>query len=194
MKNKKKYIKPTVKEKTLDIASFGNYSRFNDSLYGIENYNLLAYTSCSSCVLPGSQVLIEGMTTKSIEKLLEGDYILSYDVSRESLTRNRISKKIHHKDNKYGYYLINKTLKITNNHLIWVNNHAWRRVEALKIGDTVFSPEGKLIEVISLQKVLEVSDVYNLALEYTNHNYFCDNILIHNGDSSDLLAGTGNKE
>ena len=97
----------------------------------------------------------------------------------------KVTKVYHHSPEEAPpyYLIINGKLRVTPNHLLFVNNE-WLPAEEIKLGDKLYGVDGKTITVMSVQKVFSRCYTYNLEVE-TYHNYFADDILVHNGKHQD---------
>jgi hypothetical protein len=74
-------------------------------------------------------------------------------------------------------------LQATYNHIQPARvNGVWRmiRIENLAVGDALYSYDGKLINVTSVEVITEPTTVYKLTLSDESHTYFANNILTHN--------------
>lgn len=133
------------------------------------------------CFLAGTQILLADGSYKRIEDVKQGDVVTSYNLKTRASEKEKVDTLIIHPNFVEKYLLINAVLKVTTNHPIWVNNeHAWINAGSLKIGDKLLNPDGKEIIVQTISEIVETKTVYNLHLLGENHNYFADDILVHN--------------
>jgi hypothetical protein len=177
---KKKFITPKI-TKTKIKVNFFLTDRRSDSRDQYEDFMNLAWsnTCTDTCFIQGTQVLMSDGSTQPIESIKLNENVRSYNVIGEKFSQNKVSKVIERVYPK-GYILINKTLKETPNHLIWVNDTEWKRAEDIQIGDKLISPNSEHIEVKSIKLVKGIYTVYNIHLDGNEHNYFADNVLVHN--------------
>lgn len=119
-------------------------------------------------------------TTKDIKDIKSGDRVMSYDFARSRLVPNMVVEAYIHPDNP-GYLRINDQLEVTGNHRLWVNDAKWARADELKVGDSLLGQNNENVIVESIESVTQSGTVYNLHLAGSNHNYFADGILAHNG-------------
>jgi hypothetical protein len=75
--------------------------------------------------------------------------------------------------------LANKLIETTPDHPFYVQSKVWIEEGKLNINDKLFDEEHKLISIVSLKTVDEISPVYNLEIE-DNHTYFAYGVLVHN--------------
>jgi uncharacterized protein YfaS (alpha-2-macroglobulin family) len=97
---------------------------------------------------------------------------------------------IHH-TSAPGYLIINRTLKVTDNHLLFINGR-WQVARALQIGDELSGSDGSPYKVTSLEYLRGMVDVYNLTTDIY-HTFFADGVYVHNekgGEARDNFADT----
>jgi hypothetical protein len=85
---------------------------------------------------------------------------------------------------------VHKTIKVNDGLLQATYNHiqlarvngVWKmiRIENLKVGDVLYDYDGNLIDVTSVEVIIEPTTVYKLTLSDISHTYFANNILTHN--------------
>ena len=150
----------------------------------------------SPCFIAGTKIQMENGTTKNIEDVVIGDSILSFDFksneAKVSKVLNVFSKKI---DKIVVYEFDNGgTLKSTTDHPIFVNGKGWSSydnllsntlytigepVQKIEIGDSV-KLMNKNVILDKITVVNEETKVYNLSEVEINHNYFANDVLVHN--------------
>lgn len=187
MKNKDKYKAPKIVKTKFKINFFYSDSRYLDSLNMLQTSNLLSASSSSvdTCFMPDTKVLMENGKTKQIQEIKVKDIVVSYNLVGNVATKNSVESIIV-KTYIDGYLEINNLLKITLNHKVWVNNTDWIEARDVKVGDTFLNSNGENIQVETIQHVKGTYTVYNLHLNGTEHNFFAENILVHNGvDTAD---------
>ena len=144
-----------------------------------------SFTTASTCFLAGTKILMADGSYKNIEDVKVGDIVKAYDIQNGRLVDAKVSYVYHHpKEAAPEYYIvINGVLKVTPNHPIYVNGK-WLPAEEIRIGDKLQGVNGEEIKVTSIQKVFRKEATYNLEIEIY-HNYFADNILVHNKSDDD---------
>lgn len=178
----RKYKKPSIHKRAVKINLFSTPSRYSRSFDGEVYFNsVLLASCCPACILAGTKILLSSFKEKNIENIELGDIVLSYNTLTKGTEKNKVTKLLVHTDAGKEFIILNKTLRITPNHRLWVNNTIWKRVDELTIGDQIIGAQTKLVQITSLEwKRGNHRKVYNLHLEGSAHNYFADNVLIHN--------------
>lgn len=149
--------------------------------YGQSAYYGYGQSYYSSCFAPGTQVLMADGSHKNIEDVQSGDMVQSYNVTTGAASSEKVAKLLKHPNIPGGYLVINDTLKVTGNHLVWsYDRQMWVRAETLEVGDKLMAPDGSAIVITSISSVAGANTVYNLSLQGPNHNYFAENTLVHN--------------
>ena len=85
------------------------------------------------------------------------------------------------------YRIINKKLKISFDHIIFVlrdNVYTWDYVKSLKIGDKLLTEDLLFEEIQSIEDKKEEKQFYSLNLSGF-YNYFCEGYLLHNAGLCD---------
>jgi intein/homing endonuclease len=148
------------------------------------------------CFVAGTQILLEDGTTKNIEDVVIGENIVSFDLknheSKISKVLNIFSKKV---EKIVEYEFLNGgKLKATLDHPIFVIDKGWcsysselsnslynldTPIKTIEIGDIVklYESEDKIVKIDIIE---ESTTVYNLSEIKTFHNYFANNVLVHN--------------
>ncbi|MDD5005099.1 MAG: polymorphic toxin-type HINT domain-containing protein [Candidatus Omnitrophica bacterium] len=120
-----------------------------------------------------------------ISKLKAKDTVWGYDLKNKKKIEVSV-KKIFSKDAE-GYYTLNKTLNVTQEHPFYTQR-GWIKVKDLNIGDKLFTLDGwiTLTSKVSIpKKVL----VYNMSVDKTS-NYFAEGILVHNKQTGAVTGGS----
>lgn len=133
------------------------------------------------CFLAKTKVKMTDGTYKEIQDIKPGDIVYSYNLKSKELVEAKVTKLLVHQNYPDGYLVLNGKLKVTGNHRMWLTNKSsWEKADTLKVGDTLLNPTGKEILISSIKKVEGKNTVYNLHLKGDEHNYFTENILVHN--------------
>lgn len=186
-RHKKDYKTPNIKIKKIKLSLFlTNKSFFHNDTDGQLETLLLAFNSSIVCFLKGTSVSMANGNTKRIEEIKEGDKVVGYNTDNNSLKEDEVLQLTSH-PRTGGYLIINKTLKVTPNHMFWLNKSSWEEANKIKIGDILIDSSGKDLTVETVDQVEDSGDtyfVYNLHLKGDNHNYFAEDMLVHNAGST----------
>jgi len=156
--------------------SQGTYYRYAQGTY----YRQASYYT-SACFTGKTKVAMANGSFKEIRDIKAGDIVVSYNLKTGKKTYETVTKLIIHPDTAGGYLVINGTLEITPNHLVWSpSKNNWVAISDLKIGDSLLNSSGITIRINSIDKVNGVNTVYNLSLLGPNHNFFTEDFLVHN--------------
>ena len=113
---------------------------------------------------------------KTIENIKVGDILLSYDIKNKFLTQAKVIKTEQHEGKEY--IVINDTLKLTPEHLVFVNGKFISAGQA-KIGDILINEYGKEEKVKTIKTIKDNVKTYDLQLD-KYHVFFAGNCLVHN--------------
>lgn len=138
------------------------------------------WTAGGQCFLGGTKVSMADGSYKNIEDVKIGDFVKVYDENTGTIVSNKVTKVFHHeaKEMDGSYLIINHKLRVTPNHLIFVNGE-WKSAGKIEIGDTLMDINKNTILVNSIERIYGKVPTFNLEVE-NHHNYFADNILVHN--------------
>jgi intein/homing endonuclease len=178
-KRKKPYTSPRLAKKKVEINLFWKESRFFDSLIGGEGQFLAQCSLPCGCFLTGTKVTLSNKKKKKIEAVKPFDKILSYDTDTKTFAENEVKKLFIHPEEE-TFYILNKTLRVTGNHRVWTNNIQWKRVDELRIGDSLLTSRVEPFIIESMERIKEKVTVYNLQLDNSPHSFFAENLLVHN--------------
>ncbi len=175
-----RYQKPKIKAKKIKQSFFLTNRRFFDSLDALLVPQVFA-SGPGHCFLPGTKILMGDHSYKEIQDVKVGETVITYDLKTKSYTEEKVTKLFVHPFTGTGYLFINNLLKATGNHPLWINNRSsWQPAKALKVGDTLLDKDGNTVKINSIKQSNGIHTVYNLETEGINHNYFAENLLVHN--------------
>jgi len=122
--------------------------------------------SSASCFLPGTKITMADGTIKEIQNLKVGDYVRSWYKSIGKDLPARVTKVYTHTPTEMtDYYLIiNKKLRVTPNHPIYINGK-WTVAGDAEIGNYQLGSNGKLNLVTSVDKVIQKVTTYDIEIE-----------------------------
>lgn len=152
--------------------------RYNNTAtaHSLENI-VVNNAEMGGCFLPGTQILMADGSTKSIEEVKSGDYILT---KSGASTRDLVKAKVTgtHQTKEDGYLTINTTLRVTPSHILFVNG-TWKTAAEITLGDVLSDKSGTPVVVEQLEWQAGEFDVYNLTVD-KYHTYIADGFWVHN--------------
>ncbi len=129
------------------------------------------------CFTAGTEIKLADGSTKPIEKIKDGDQILT----RQSDNRSKLVKAEvtdTHQVEVSGYFVINQQLKVTGEHRVFANGY-FKRVDHLQSGDKLLNAQGEEVEVESVEWVQDQAKVYNFSVA-NQQTYFANGYYVHN--------------
>jgi len=156
----------------------------------------------NGCLLPDVTVTMEDGTRKAVRDIILGDklrtraykgmpqgedsnwrdYTLPLgtesEVTTVTVTGIRLSSFADH-------FVINKTLKITEQHEIWAGRDGkWRWMDArdILVNDVLLNESGREIPITTIKHVIGNSPVYDIDVEEVD-TYFAGGFLVHNAET-----------
>jgi len=144
------------------------------------------------CFLPESQILKADGTELPIGAVHLGDELLAFS-SEGRMVRTKVREIIRHEVQEHILLKTDRALlRVTAEHPFYVGKGTYKTVEALKEGDVVFGWDGQWLSeqrIISLQKIHEKVQVYNLQTDHPN-TFFAGGIAVHNKGGGCFPPGT----
>ena len=146
------------------------------------------------CFLPDSRILRPDGTESPISILRPGDELLAFKPGGR-MVQTKVREVLRLEVDEYFLLKTDRvTLRVTAEHPFYVGQGTFKTVEALKEGDTVFTWDGQWLteqRIVSLQKVHERVEVFNLQTDYPN-TFFAGQLAVHNkgGGGGCFPAGT----
>ena len=166
-------------DETRDIFDTFWRERYDDTNESHSLEGIMVYTAETGggCFAKGTKVLMANGKLKPIEDIEKGEYVLTKESENSSkLVKAKVVSTYKAKDPVY--MIINKDLRITADHILWVNN-SWKSAGSIQIGDKLINSEGSEVKVDSIEWLSGDFEVYNLGVE-KYHSYFANNIWVHN--------------
>lgn len=127
------------------------------------------------CFIAGTKVL-SGNEHKNIEDLQVGDFVRAYDTGAKEFVDVSIK---HLFKRKVSTYLSINGIGATVEHPFFANGE-WVEAGNLKLGDVLFSEEGKEVIVTEIKTIHKAATVHNIETAIEPHNYFAGGVLVHN--------------
>lgn len=162
-----------------NIFKFFWFDRYESAMEGhsLEHINVYAAERGGGCFVAGTQILMADGSLKDIEKVKVGDHVRTRKSEQDDTL---VSAKVTdtHQIEEAGYLIINHTLKVTPNHILWVND-TWKSASEIQVDDRMVAATGEDILVESVEWFAQKVQVYNLTVE-NYHTYFADGFWVHN--------------
>ena len=121
---------------------------------------------------------------KKISDIVRGDKVKVYNTEDETFSFSNVVNIWKHTSEHY--YLLNGETKVTEMHPYYVEG-AWIMVKDLKEGDKLLNKSGDTVPIESIERIEEDLLVYNMEVE-GQHNYFANDILVHNGKGGTYIG------
>lgn len=141
------------------------------------------------CFAGGTLIAMSDGTTRPIERVAVGDWVLAYDAEREQVVAAPVVRTFVHPvhERSASIVRINGDLRATTNHPFYANGR-WVPADQLNVGDALIQlsadREASLAasipaSVLSLSMERERETTFNLEVA-TYHTYFAGGFLVHN--------------
>lgn len=129
------------------------------------------------CFAEDTDILMADGSQRKIKDIKVGDEVLTKEsIKSSTLVSAKVTQVYEHKVS--GVILINGSLKVTPEHIVFANNN-WIRADRLNIGDNFINSKGEQVEITSIEWVKGEQKVYNLTVD-KYHTYFANNFYVHN--------------
>lgn len=128
------------------------------------------------CFAQGTSVLMSDGKVKNIEDVKVGDYVLTRSEGNDKPVKAKVLNT--HATEADGYLILNSNLKVTANHIMWVNG-GWKEAGSIQSGDVLTDNQGKKVYIESIEWQRGKFQVYNLEVE-KYHTYFAGGVWVHN--------------
>ena len=148
----------------------------------------------NKCFPPGTLVLMADGTTRAIERICQGDLVLSMDPERrEPPSPRRVGATfkdwtqclVHVELGGRGALTSARDLVATRWHPIWTKNRKWQYAVNLRAGDSLVDDQRADVPVLGVRQQWKPSDTYNFCVPGL-HTYFVviggKPVLVHNAD------------
>jgi len=153
-------------------------------------------THNAPCFVAGTMITLADGSIKKIEDVVSGDIVSTFDLVLGIKTENVVNAVLSKTINEIVEYKFDngEVLKCTFDHPIYVENKGWASfdsnlsnksysleslVTTIEIGDSVKLFNG-LTKIVNISTHNEETIVYNLQDIENNHNFFANNVLVHN--------------
>lgn len=148
------------------------------------------------CFVTGTEITLDNGDVKNIEDITVGDEVSTYDFKTNTITHNKVNNVFSKVVKTIVKYTFDneETLSCTIDHPIYVEDKGWcsynsqvsnslykleTSVNKIEIGDNVRTLYGTKI-ITDINVIHEDTTVYNLQDIEINHNFYANQILVHN--------------
>ncbi|MFH1235693.1 MAG: Ig-like domain-containing protein [Parcubacteria group bacterium] len=129
------------------------------------------------CFAGDTEVLMSDGTAIPISEVRIGDEVLTYtSLGDMTLVPARVMNTLEH--NVDEYLVINGSLTVTPEHIIWLNDR-WQPIGNARVGDRVVNAQGTTVQITSITRRHDLLTVYNLHVEGP-HTFFANGVYVHN--------------
>ena len=161
-------------------------------------------THNAPCFVAGTKIKMSDGTIKNIEDVVSGDIVSTFDLKENEIVSNVVGSISSKKVNIVVNYLFEngENVKCTIDHPLYVVDKGWSsfsndlsnalytlesEISKIEIGDVVKLYNGDT-KITSIEVERDEVLVYNLQDIQNNHNFFANNVLVHN--RACFIAGT----
>ena len=135
------------------------------------------------CFVAGTKIKMANGTEKNIEDVKVGDEILTYNEETKENEIGVVGDLKQHEVNKIVKVVFNSdthSIVTTPEHPFFIVGKNWSEIKNAVIGDECIDSEGNTHKINVLDDREETHIVYNLLSVAPNHNFYANNILVHN--------------
>jgi hypothetical protein len=162
-------------------------------VYVATESNVLVHNS--PCFVAGTKIKLANSTEKNIEDVVIGDVIKTYNHRTNQVENNNVLHVIDRDDQETVLYTLSngKTLEATLDHPICVKEKGYSsfdpelswisynmKIKQIVVGDLLENINNEEVSIVSMEKTTELKKVYNLSSVANNHNFYANDILVHN--------------
>ena len=200
-----------VTKNELFITSEDNLTLIEIDVEDTDTYIIAGTTPVNSfvthnapCFVAGTKITLADGSIKNIEDVKQGDIVSTFDLISNEIKYNKVNAVYSKEVNQIVEYRFDngETLKCTIDHPIYIDGKGWssydeivsnkmysleQKVSTIQIGDVVKLHNGTT-SIAEMNLIDENTIVYNLQDIEGNHNFFANNVLVHNRYC--FIAGT----
>jgi hypothetical protein len=170
----------------------------NGSVDSIQTYlsvcpTIITINTC--CFVKGTKITMSDYTTKNIEDVKIGDFVITYNEETKEQEPGEVVKVVSPMRSDIVEYELSNgiSIKSTTCHPYWVVNKGWSSfnpeitkklynfdVDQIEESDTLLTIDNKEVIVDKITELITKEVItYNLGI-MGNHTYYANNILVHN--------------
>jgi intein/homing endonuclease len=147
------------------------------------------------CFVAGTKITLSDNSYKNVENVEIGDIVLSYNFNTSVVEKQKVRGVGSRKVDKVVKYTFddNSTLTATLDHPIYSNQIGWTSMDPSytmnvyglttrqsEKGVKIMKVDGTEVVIESIDIISEPTFVYNVKLVENNHNFFANDLLVHN--------------
>ncbi len=153
-------------------------------------------THNAPCFVAGTKITMEDGTLKNIEDVTAGDVVSTFDLKENKIVSNVVNNVFSKQVNTIVKYVFEngESVKCTIDHPLFVVDKRWASfseelsnklysledaVKKIELNDIVKLYDGDT-KIVEIELLHEDVMVYNLQDIENNHNFFANNVLVHN--------------
>lgn len=192
----KNKIGVTLNEILVLNETYTNFVSFNiedADVFVATNSNILVHNS--PCFVAGTKIKMSDDTDKNIEDVVVGDIVKTFNHVTNTIENNEVLGTMEKGNQPTITYTLSNgdTIECTYDHPLYVNEKGYSSfdpeqslkeydlvVRQIAVGDSLKNLTNEEIEITSISKNMESKKVYNLSSVDNNHNFYANNILVHN--------------
>ena len=136
------------------------------------------------CFVAGTKVLTAN-GYKNIEDLKVGEYVYSYNMETKERELAQIKDTVvNYSARIYELYINDQIIEVSADHIFYVENKGWIRVDEIELNDKVLTKNGLVpVKNINIHNKEKHTKIFTISVD-KNHNFFVttDDVLVHNKD------------
>lgn len=200
-----------VTKNELFITSEDNLTLVEIDVEDTDTYIIAGTTPVNSfvthnapCFVAGTKITLADGSVANIEDIKQGDIVSTFDLTSNEIKYNKVNAVYSKEVSQIVEYKFDngEILKCTIDHPIYVDGKGWssydevvsnkmysleQKVSTIQLGDVVKLHNGTT-SIAEMNLIDENTIVYNLQDIEGNHNFFANNVLVHNRYC--FIAGT----
>jgi len=193
----KSSIIPRYLGSKVQSADYNNYTRSGSKVEylggGITGSAISASdqsVTLSTCFTAGTKISMANNSVKNIEDIIAGESVLTYNetinINEEGIVGNISS----HEVESILTLTFNNGVVIntTEEHPFFVKEKGWTIASNLETSDICQDINGNDVILLSITTQNETHTVYNLLSVSNNHNFYANEILVHNKSNYDVTS------
>lgn len=148
------------------------------------NHNFFAneFLVHNRCFVAGTEITLANQDVKNIEDVQVGEEVLTFNENTNENQQGVVGELKKHTVNKVIRLTLDNENIITTTpeHPFYVNGKGWVKAGELETLDECRKVDGTPSIISTIEVLEEVHEVYNLLSIEGNHNFFANEILVHN--------------